>query len=172
MAKKTKKVEKEFKNTTPQKAYIKHLVECKCVLLQYKNLDPVPYHKFIVFSELEEVTAMVKPSFAQCPNCGAVHRVTEIGQSEITAKDNSRAVPTIDDIEMELPNKMIKLLQRHDCDLPTWQEAKFIIENQLWGSSMIISKEHESETVVGKIVTILNREIYKLETFERFEGLI
>jgi len=164
--------EKEEENIAPQKTYIKHLVECKCILPQFKKMDIPPFHKFVVFSELEEETALVKSSLAQCPNCGAVHRIIEIGQSKITSKDASLMLPTIEDIELELPDKMIKLLQRHECELPTWQEVKFIIENNIWGTSVVLTREREGDSIIGKFVTILNRTTYKLDSFERFEGAI
>ncbi len=157
------------KNIAPQHTYIKHLVECKCILPQFKKMGIIPFHKFVVFSELEEKTALVKASFAQCPNCGAIHRITEIGKSEITNKDNMLSLSTIEDIRMSLPEKMCRLLDRHECELPTWQEVKFILDHQIWGSIIILSKEREGELVLGKFVVILNREIYKLDTFERIE---
>jgi len=163
---------KKIKNTTPQKTYIKHLIECKCILPQFRKIESPVFHKFIVFSELEEQTALVKSSFVQCPNCGAVHKVTEIGQSEITNKETLLSLPSIEDIELELPDKLIHLLRRHECELPTWQEAKFIIDNEIWGSVVIVSKDRNSDTVIGKFVTILGKETYKLDTFERFEGLV
>jgi len=126
-----------------------------------------PFHKFVVFSELEEETALVKDSFAQCPNCDAIHRVTEVGLSEISNKDTLMSLPTIEDIKLELPDKMVGLLERHDCDLPTWQEVKYILDNSMWGRTVVLAKEHEGHTVIGKFVIILAREVYKVEMFER-----
>lgn len=135
--------------------------------------DP-PYHLFAVFSELESVneTGELIPSFAQCPNCGAVHRVTEVGTSVISSKDSKLSLSTKEDIEMELPDKMITLLKRHECDLHVWQEARFVINNKKWGHALILIKEREGSIVTGKYATILDRNFYKLETFEREDGLI
>lgn len=152
--------------------YIKHLVECKCILPQFRKMTHPPFHKFIVFSELEEETGNLKPSFAQCPNCGAVHRVKEVSTSDISNKDTMLSLPTIEDLKLEIPGKMAALLERHECDLPSWQEAKFIIDNEMWGRTIILAKEREGTTTVGKFVIVLGREIYKLENFERYDGLV
>ena len=36
------------------KEFIKHTIECNCVLPQYKNIVPIVFHKFIVFSIINE----------------------------------------------------------------------------------------------------------------------
>lgn len=152
--------------------YAKHLVECKCILPQFKKMDEPPFHKFIVFSELEEETAQVKTSYAQCPNCGAIHKIQEIGLSKILNKDSMLSIPTIEDIKTQLPDWLSVLLERHECDLPTWQEAHFIMANELWGRTIILAKEREGESILGKYVTILSEKMHKVETFERFDGLV
>lgn len=147
--------------------YVKHLVECKCILPQFRKMTLPPFHKFVVFSELEEETTQVKVTFVQCPNCDAVHRILEIGLSEILNKDVLITLPTIEDIKMEIPDKMIGLLERHECDLPTWQEVKYILDNNMWGRTVVLAKEHEGHVVMGKFVIILAHEVYKVEMFER-----
>lgn len=152
--------------------YVKHLVECKCILPQFKKMEEPPFHKFIVFSALEEETAKVIPSFAQCPNCGAIHRVREVGLSKILNKDSVRTMSTIEDIKISLPEKLSTILERHDCDLPTWQEVQFILENQMWGRTVILAKEREGELIFGKTMTVLSETMQKIDSFERFDGLI
>jgi hypothetical protein len=152
--------------------YIKHLVECKCVLPQFRKLDPPPFHKFAVFSVLEEETAVVKPAYSQCPNCGAIHKVIEVSTSNILLKDSMLSLPTIEDLQVGMPEWLSALLERHECDIATWQEAKFIVENKLWGRAVVLAKERDEETIVGKYVSIFGEELYKIETFERFDGLI
>lgn len=152
--------------------YIKHLVECKCILPQFRKLPNSPFHKFIVFSELEEETAKVKTSYAQCPNCGAIHKVNEVGLSKILNKDSMLSLPTIDDIKTQIPEWLSNILDRHECDLPTWQEAQFIILNKKWGSPIVIAKEREGDVTLGKYVVILSDSVHKIESFERFDGMV
>lgn len=152
--------------------YVKHLVECKCILPQFRKMDNAPFHKFVVFSELEEETALVKSSFAQCPNCGAVHKINEVGLSKILNKDSMLSLPTIDDIKTMLPEKLIALLERHECDLPIWQEVQFIVEHELWGRTVILTKEREGENIMGKYAILLSPTLFKIQPFERFDGLV
>jgi hypothetical protein len=157
--------------TKPNITYAKHLVECKCVLPQFKKMENPPWHKFIVFSEIDENGAC-KMSYAQCTNCNAIHKVVEIGLSQILNKDTMRTLPTIDDIKNDIPSWLSSLLERHECDLPTWQEAKFVYENQLWGTPVILVKERDGDEVMGKYVLILGEALHKIENFQRFDGFI
>jgi len=148
------------------------MVECKCILPQFKNYKQPIFHKFIVFSELEEETALVKQSYAQCAYCGAIHRIKEIGVSDILNKDTMLSLPTLEEIKMGLPEKLVIIMERNECELHTWQEAKFIIDNKMWGQTLILVKENDGGNTVGKFLIILDRDVYKLETFERFDGLV
>ncbi|NBP56906.1 hypothetical protein EBU71_10330, partial [bacterium] len=85
------------------KSYIKHLIECKCVLVQYKNITPTVFHKFLVFSEIDGTDGLVIPSYAQCNNCGVIHKINEIGKSSQLRKESMTALLTIDDIKSSLP---------------------------------------------------------------------
>ena len=62
----------------------KHLVQCHCVLPQFRRRPEPVFHLFVVFSVLGN-DDKVEPKYAECNNCGAVHHVTEVGQSEIGA---------------------------------------------------------------------------------------
>ena len=152
--------------------YIKHLVECNCILPHLQEIEPVVFHKFVVFSELEDETADVVPSIAECNNCGAIHRVTEISTSEILRKESSRAFDSIDDIELELPEKIANILRRYECELHVWQEAKFIVNHELWGRFVVLSKERNEDTILGKALVIFGQNLVKVENFEQLDGLI
>ena len=65
--------------------YVKHLVECHCVLPQYRNRQELVYHKFTVFSLLEDDSVVEK--LVRCNNCDAVHRVFDVCKSEIFIGD-------------------------------------------------------------------------------------
>lgn len=144
----------------------KHLIECNCILPQYKNrADPV-FHKFIVFSVINP-NDTVEPKIVGCPVCGIVHTVTEIGVSEITAKENSKAVRTIDDVRYSLPSEVSNVLDANNCDFATWEEAEFIIENKLWSHYVILSYEQMEENTNGKILNFKGPGMLKVEAFSR-----
>jgi hypothetical protein len=149
--------------------YIKHLIECKCILPQFKNIPNPPWHKFIVFSQLES-DGMVKTSYAQCNNCKVVHRITEVGVSKILNKEVMMTIPTIEDIKTFLPTWLTNLLEKYECELPTWQEAKFIYENKIWGSPVVLVKEQDEDMVFGKYVLILGESLHKVEDYDLYNG--
>lgn len=147
------------------KAYIKHVVECNCILPQYRELSPLIFHKFIVFSELNR-DGLVKTSYIPCNNCGVIHKILDAGKSEILKKENSNLVPTIADIETNLPGWLTALLKQHDCPLPTWQEAQFVIENEQWGKILVLSREpdqNNKEKHITKYVILIGDNLYKVK---------
>jgi len=164
-------VEQFFASIKPSPAYEKHLVKCHCFLPQYKNLDDPPAHQFVVFSILNEQGDVI-PSYAQCNNCGIIHRVIEVGESQITRKESMLSLPQIDDIKPSLPDWLVTILEKHDCELHVWQEAEFIYRNKLFGKHIILSREREGNIVIGKLLIILGERLHKIETFEQDESPI
>lgn len=145
--------------------YIKHLVECKCVLPQFKKIDPPRWHLFVVFSEIDETGAMI-PAFVQCNNCGIIHRVTEVGISSILGRDDLPSLPNLEEIKLSLPEKIVSILEKYDCDLPTYQETAFILEHKLWGRVVILNKDVVDGFLVGKYLTIMGETLWKISGFQ------
>ena len=145
---------------------IKHLVQCRCILPQFRgDTDPV-FHKFVVFSTLDEKTDEVTPKHVQCPNCGVVHKVTELSKSEILSVDESAQIRTIDDISLSLPSRLEKILRTYKVDIATWEEAEFIINEQKWGGFVILDREQDSSTTKGKLLRIKGENSFMIEQFE------
>jgi len=143
----------------------KHLIQCHCILPQFRNKESVVYHKFIVFSEIDD-SDTVKSKYAQCNNCGVIHKIIDICKSEIAAgKDESRSILTIDDIKLMLPENLSQLLETYDCDLATFENAKYILDHQKWGEKLILVKENIEDEVTGKILFFESAERWRLETF-------
>lgn len=157
--------------TNPPPDYIKHIIECKCILPQFKTVQPSVFHKFIVFSVLDS-QGMVEPHYAQCNNCGVIHRITEIGTSRIVKKETMPSLVSIEDLKATLPPKLVGILELHDCPLPYWEEAAFIVKNRLWGKGFVLAKEFDGSLLMGKYIVILGETLYDIKTFERDEGLI
>jgi len=152
--------------TDTRAEYVKHLTPCICFLPQFRSQDNPPTHKFVVFSELDDL-ANVKPSFAKCNNCGIIHRVTEVGTSHTIGKEDSRALEVIDDIKPDLPDWLVGLLEKYECEIHVWQEARFILKHFLFGRSVNLVKERQGDaTTIGKACVILGRNSHKIENFE------
>lgn len=145
---------------------IKHLVSCHCMLPQYANRKNPLFHKFIVFSEIDDNDAVV-PKIVSCNNCGAVHKITEIGKSEISIDRNINSQMTKEDIASCLPDNLTKILDSYKVDLSTWEEAKFYIDNQKWGSTIVLVKDEEKGIVQGKVLHVLGSTSFRIETFVR-----
>lgn len=146
----------------------KHLITCRCFLPQFKHRKEPVFHKFIVFSIInDDNTVQVKN--AQCVNCGMVHKVIDICRSEILGKDETRSVVTISDIKISLPEKLTGILENNNADLPTWEAAQFLLENKQWGSFVVLSTENVDGEKTGKILKILGETLFRVEAFSRKE---
>lgn len=170
----TEKTEKEIENDEledfeeepSKKEGIRHLIECNCILPQYKKRKNPVWHKFPVFS-IVDLKDKVLEKIAQCNNCGIVHKVTEIGVSEITKKENIKSIRTISDIKYGLPESFVGLLEQHKCDISTWEEIEFILEEERWGSFVVLSQEDVDLNIHGKMMIIKGPSFTKVESFSR-----
>lgn len=157
---------KEFLDSYGQK----HLIKCRCVLPQMKKLSTPVQHQFLVFSEIEKGT--VKPKYSQCNNCGVIHKVTDICVSEImNGKEAMNSIVTIDDIRSSMSQKLCAILDRHNCDLPTWEHAQYTIENKRWGDMIILATDVEGDDKIIKYVRIISEGIFKVDSYNRKEIL-
>lgn len=125
--------------------YIKHLIECQCTLSLYKNKTKSIYHKFPVFSEIEDDN--VKEKYVLCNNCDIVHYVYEINKSEIKwGNEGYRSlVATKEDIKFNLQNQgynsLVEILEVNKIDISDWEYAEYLLENNLEGKIVIDKKE-------------------------------
>jgi hypothetical protein len=142
----------------------KHLIECCCSLPKFQSSKEVVYHRFVVFSELEN--DVVIPKHAQCNNCGVIHRVFDIGKSEIIlGKDKSSLTMSLFDIKASLPNNITNLLDSYKVDLSTYEEALSILENERWGSFIVLQSNLENGNVEGKLLRFNSKDVFKVEPF-------
>lgn len=150
----------------------KHLIMCRCVLPQFKGHTVPPRHQFIVFSVVSDDGITVKPKFAQCNNCGLIHKVSEICKSEImTGRESMSAIVTIDEIKASIPANLATILETNHADIATWEAAQFIIENKRWGDFLMLSSDVEGDLRQGKYVRVLGENLVKVESFTREETL-
>lgn len=150
----------------------KHLLKCRCILPQFKKLKNPPQHKFVVFSTIDdENNPVVK--FVQCNNCGIIHKVLDIGRSEIVSgREHMASIVSINDLKASMPEKLAGVLEANGCDLPTWENVQFILENKKWGDFVVLNSEEESGVRQGKYVRLLGESLFKVESFTRDEVVI
>lgn len=147
----------------------KHLVRCRCVLPQFKHANPPKPHQFIVFSVIDD-DGSFRVKFAQCTNCGIVHRVTEVCRSEIVqGRETMGSIISIADIKASLPAQLVQILENNQADLPSWEAAQFIHEHKQWGGFVVLTSDVEGTLKQGKYVVILGERLFKVETYARDE---
>ena len=144
---------------------IKHLIECHCVLPQYRNRDNPIYHKFIVFSIIDDSDTVV-PKYSQCNNCDVVHKVIDLCKSEVLAgRDELVSVISIDDLRLMIPEDIVRVLDAYTCDLATWENVLFILQNKKWGLSVIVSREELEKETHGKRIVFNGPGSTQIEAF-------
>lgn len=147
---------------------LKHLITCRCVLPQFKRMPDAPQHQFVVFSAIED-DGNFRTRFAQCNNCGIIHKVTDYCRSEVVSRESMGALTTIDDVKVGLPPQLAALLEANQADLATWEMAQFILENKQWGNFVVLTTDEEDGMRQGKYVRIMSETMFKVESFMREE---
>ena len=145
--------------------YIKHLIDCHCILSIYKNRTKPIYHKFAVFSELEEDN--IKEKYVLCNNCDIVHKIVDINKSEIKwGNEGFRSlVTTKEDIKFNLEsqglNNLVTILEVNNIDISDWEFVEYLLENNLEGKIVLDKKEIEN-SINYKYLDIKNGK-YKIK---------
>ena len=67
---------------TSSEKFVRHLLECHCILKLFQNKSKPLYHKFPVFSLIDE-EGNVEQKYVSCNNCGAIHEVIDACKSDI-----------------------------------------------------------------------------------------
>jgi hypothetical protein len=158
-------------------SFVKHLIECNCILPQYKNTTSVEgtpvFHRFVVFSEVEDLYGQFQPSYVSCNHCGVIHRVTEVGSSEILNRESSLSTVTTQDIALELPELLKEILERHGCELYTWQEVLYLWTQKKWGSSVVLTRETQGENLAsGKVLYLQGPTEARVVPYEDNHGFV
>jgi hypothetical protein len=150
----------------------RHLIQCHCILPQYRRSKEPVFHKFVVFSIVDE-DEEVMPKIAECNNCGVVHRVIDICKSEIIHKiEDARSIVKIDDIIPTIPSSTVAVLSAHKCDISIWENIKFIYDNDLWGESVVIAKDQINDSTQIKILTIKSEDRVKVDSHVRKDEML
>jgi len=141
----------------------RHAVSCRCILSQNKSSKSPKTFMFLVCSLLRD--GVVDVSYAECPNCGITHRVTDICKSEIIPRSElTGAMQTIEEIKLSMPERLVTLLSGYELDVSTWQHARNIIDHELWGGFVILKRERVGSEEVVKFLRIFSSTLFKIET--------
>ena len=142
---------------------VKHLIECHCILPQYKKRDPPLYHKFLVYSKIDN--GLISEKYSQCNNCGAIHRVYDMCRSEIVVgKEDLNTGLSISDMSMQISDRLSTLLSNHNCDYATWEHVIDIIDEERWGEPVVIKRDIIDDKIVVKILSLQENEKIKIRS--------
>ncbi len=148
-----------------------HLIQCHCVLPQFRGRKNPVFHKFVVFSVIDDSDTVV-PKFVQCNNCAVVHKVYDICKSEIVpGKDEIRNTTKIEDFKFSIPNDLINLLTNYSCEIYIWENVHFILTNELWGSNVVLTRETINDEVSGKILTFKSARQFSVDSYVLNENM-
>lgn len=147
--------------------YVKHLIECQCVLSIFKNKSKPVYHKIPVFSKVDDV-GNVEEKYIACNNCGIIHRVHEVFKSEVKwgQEDVKSLITSKDDIKFNLEaqgfEKIVLLLEKSDLDISDWEMTEYLLENNVSGHIVLERKESDNNIVL-KVLNINEDNSFKLK---------
>ena len=66
---------------------------------------------------------------------------------------------------------MVAVLERNNCELPTWEHAQYIFEKKRWGDIVVLSNDIEGDNKIVKYVRILGETLFKVDSHIRKESL-
>ena len=142
---------------------IKHLIECHWILPQFKKRDNHVYHKFTVYSKIKDDSIIEK--FSQCNNCGAIHKIYDFCKSEIMiGKEDYPTGLTIEEMSLQLSDKLNKVLNINSCDRATWEHVIDIIDNERWEEPVVIKRDIIDSKQVIKILSIKSEDKIKIHS--------
>ena len=149
---------------------VKHLIECHCVLPQYRKMENPIFQKFVVFSVVED--DVVEPKFVQCNNCAIVHKVTDICKTEIVVGlEFSNAVTRLDEVKESIPDQIGSFLEKANSDMATWENVAFLLENSLGSFEVPIAKEIIGGMTQVKLLSVDEKGKVKIKTVTRNDDL-
>lgn len=151
---------------------IRHLVQCHCILPQFKKMHDPIFHKFVVFSVVDDDDQVI-PRLVSCNNCGVVHKVQDLCKSEIAVgNEGIRSFLSKDQISDSLHKNISGLLESHECDISVWEHVSFIVENKQWGSIITISQEDVEGFVQAKTLEIMAEDRVRLRVETRTDQIV
>lgn len=152
--------------------FVKHLIECQCTLKIYKNKSKPIFHKFQVFSRIENENIVEK--YVMCNNCDILHKVTEVFSSEIQwGKESLKSlVNSKDDIKFNLISRkksdIVDLLELNDIDISDWELVEYLVEKNKEGRILLSKEEIENNTVYKLLYIEKDHHRIKTEITQRY----
>ena len=72
----------------------------------------------------------------------------------------------IEDCALMLPSGVKQVLETYGCEVPDWEHALFILQNEKWDDFIIVNREETDRgDLTGKILRFIGPGNYRLEPF-------
>jgi len=134
-------------------------------------MDNPIFHKFVVFSKIDDNDDVIQ-KIVLCNNCGVAHKIIDFCKSEVLLGGEDIHMISISDIRQSISEKLCLILDDHKCDIPTWEQAKDIIDNNLWGSMITLSSQDMKGVTHIKSLVIDGADSFKIEANMRQDDLM
>ena len=143
---------------------IKHLIECHCTLRIYEGSENHLYHKFPVYSKLDNSGRIVE-KMAQCNHCQTIHKVYDVCKSDIlrSGKDDYKTAVSKEDMSLQLSDKLNRVLTKYDCDISTWEQVLDYCEKEYWDQRIVLNRELVEGKYHVKVLTVISEDKIKIE---------
>ena len=123
----------------------KHLIQCHCMLPQYRKMAEPVFHKFVVYSKVSEKD--------------------EICKSEIVTKiEDTDVIIDEEEIKLGLPDKVVKILEKNNSDLATYEAIDHIFEEEIWDTEVVVARQTQGEKINLEILHIKSESRFRLKS--------
>lgn len=141
---------------------VKCYIKCRCILPQLREKKNPPTHQFEIFVTLDDGDNCIE-KYVQCNNCGIIHKVVDVCKSQIIqGKEHMNSIVSVDDIKLGLDARLISILETNNAELPTYEQVQFVIENQQWGTHVVLNRDREGFVEHLKLLKIMGLATFKI----------
>ena len=58
------------------------------------------------------------------------------------------------ELSPQIRTDVARVLDSYDCELPSWEHAEFILNNQQWGNMITLTRDEADDEITGKALQI------------------
>lgn len=149
----------------------KHLIQCHCVLPQYKKRENPFFHKFVAYSRCDDSGEVIE-KFSKCNNCGVIHKIIDFCKSELFyGSEDALSLITVDDLRLTMPDNIQNILDKHKCDIATWEQVAHCFECDIFDTPIVIAKKRISGSTQMKHLILLESGKVKIDAYLRRDDI-
>ena len=145
----------------------KHLIQCHCMLPQFKKRDEPLFHKFVVYSKCDNDGEAIE-KFSKCNNCGVIHKIIDFCKSELFyGSEDTLSLITVEDLRLTLPENIQIILVYLKCDISTWVQVAHHFVCDIFDTPIVIAKKRIAGSTQMKHLILLESGKIKIDVYLR-----